>query len=68
MSDKTEIRSTLSADVDAFLKAGGKIVTVKTVHRKARNSVSGHQKVSFGWRAPVNRPTANWDMIEVTDK
>lgn len=50
-------------DVAAFLAAGGTITTAKTSKRKMKAPARGKEKLSFGWKAPVNRPSQMWDNI-----
>lgn len=60
---KKEIRSDLNADLDAFLAAGGKITVGKSAKVRRRNAASGHQKLSFSWKPPVDRPSNAWDLV-----
>ena len=61
--NKSEIRSSVASDLDAFFRSGGKVVVCKTVRRKVRMQASGFQKLSFGWAEPKARPSNAWDLI-----
>lgn len=61
---KTELRSSLSSDVAAFLASGGKVTVGKTVSVRRRNTASGKQKLRLGWSEPKNRPSNAWDLVE----
>ena len=68
MTTKTELRSSLSSDVAAFLANGGTVTVGKTVSVRRRNSASGKQKLRFGWAEPKNRPSNTWDNIEFAEQ
>ena len=65
---KSDIREQLAADIDAFLKAGGKVTVGPSArNRKVKLPAKGSQKPFFSWSEPKNRPSNNWDGIITVD-
>ena len=60
---KSELRDVVSCDLLNYLSTGGKVTVCKSAKTRRRNSAWGHQKLSFGWKAPVNRPSNPWDLV-----
>ena len=61
---KQDTRTQLSLDIEAFLKAGGKITHGSTTKkRKTKMTAKGSQKPFFSWAEPKNRPSNSFDSI-----
>lgn len=52
MSTKTELRNSVSADVEAFLAQGGRVTKVAAVKVKPKMTVRGSQDRYFSASAP----------------
>lgn len=61
--NKEQLRLDTAADMEAFLSAGGQVTILKSAKVKTKNSASGHQKVTFGWKQPHALPSSVWKYI-----
>jgi hypothetical protein len=63
MNPKEDIRNALSADLSAFIASGGTVTTFPPTKVKRSRLATGHQKTSFGWRAPTSKPSNPWNLL-----
>lgn len=63
MTSKTEIRTNLTSEIEAFLASGGHVTVIAPRKIRAKAPATGKQKMTLAWSAPKNRPSQNWDLI-----
>lgn len=66
--NKADTRKQINADLEAFLKAGGKVtVGSSPKQKKMKLPAKGSQKPFFSWSEPKGRPSNSWDNIVTAD-